>query len=136
MAGFYKSRLFWGYWFPVGFYCAAIFVQSAFPSPDSLSSFALSDKAMHFLAYALMGGLFFRALEKTRPDWRAPRIILLSVILTTLYGASDEFHQSFVAARTADVMDLLADFFGGGFGALCFSLGRMLIGRTNPSVPD
>ncbi len=136
MAGFYKSRLFWWYWFPVLFYCAAIFIQSAFPSPDSLSSLPFGDKTMHFLAYALMGGLFFRALEKTFPHWRISRVALAGVLLATLYGMSDEFHQSFVDARMADGMDVLADFAGGAFGALCFSLGRMLIRRKGACLPD
>lgn len=136
MPGFYKSRLFWWYWFPVFFYCAAIFIQSAYPSPDSLSSFPLGDKALHFIAYALMGVLFFRALGKTFPHWRVLRIALVSVLLTTLYGMSDEVHQSFVAARMAEGMDILADFAGGAFGVLCFSLGRRLIERTGSGLPD
>jgi VanZ family protein len=125
MAGFLKFGLFWGYWFPVAAYCAAIFIQSAYPSPDSMSSFPLGDKMLHFLAYALMAVLFFRALEKTRPSWRALLVGLLSVAFTVLYGVSDEFHQSFVDARMADGADILADFAGGVFGASCFLLWRV-----------
>lgn len=136
MAAFHKNKLFWGYWFPVVFYCAAIFVQSCYPSPDSLSSFPLGDKSLHFLAYAVMAGLFFRALGKTRPQWRFLWIAILSVLLTTLYGVSDEFHQSFVAARMADGLDILADFSGGIFGALCFFLALQVTGRKRIGIPD
>ncbi len=117
-----KSRLFWIYWFPVVAYAVAIFVQSSFPSPDCLPSFAYSDKLLHFLGYGLLGALFYRAILKTFPFWSIFRIIFFSVLLTTLYGAGDEFHQSFVAARMSDMMDVVADFFGGSFGALFFSL--------------
>jgi len=135
--GLEKSRLFWGYWFPVLVYCLAIFVQSAYPSPDGLPSFPYSDKVMHFLAYGVMGGLFYRALGKTFPNWNPSRTVSISILLTTLYGASDEFHQAFVAARTADVLDLAADFVGGAIGALCcFLLGAVFVRRTNSRLPD
>ena len=122
-----NRRLFWGYWFPLIVYAVIIFIQSAFPTPDSLPSFPNSDKLMHFLGYGLMGALFFRAFIKTFPYWRISRVIFFSVVLTTLYGAGDEFHQSFVAFRTADGMDLIADFIGGTFGALFFLLMRIFV---------
>lgn len=75
---------------------------------------------MHFFAYAIMGGLFYRALLVSCPRWSAGRIILFSVLFTTLYGVGDEIHQAFVASRTAESMDVVADFLGGVFGAVCF----------------
>jgi VanZ family protein len=131
-----KSSLFWGYWFPVVVYCGVIFAQSAYPSPDSLSSYPFGDKMMHFLAYALLGGLFFRALNKSFPHWCVSMIALLSVLLTTLYGVSDEIHQSFVAARTAEGMDILADFAGGAFGAIVFALACLLAKQTDGGMSD
>lgn len=130
MVGYLKGRLFWGYWLPVIVYCVAIFLQSAYPSPDSLSSFPFGDKMMHFLAYALMGGLFFRAFNKSCPHWHVLRNLFVSILLTTLYGVSDEIHQSFVAARMAEGMDILADFAGGTFGALCISLWKSVFGQA------
>lgn len=132
MKKLYESRRFWGYWFPLIVYCAAIFIQSAFPSPEALPTFAYSDKVMHLLAYAVMGGLFFRAFSKTFPRWGAARTLFLSVLCTTLYGAGDEFHQSFVASRMADVMDLAADFAGGVVGALFFSMLIRFLKKTTP----
>jgi VanZ family protein len=131
-----KDRLFWGYWFPVIVYCTAIFVQSAYPSPESLSLFPFGDKMLHFLAYALMGGLFFRALQRTWPHWRLAWIVLISVVLTTLYGVSDEVHQSFVSARMAEGMDILADFSGAVFGVLCFALGQKAFRRKGSEMPE
>jgi VanZ family protein len=136
VAGYIKSRLFWWYWFPVIVYCAAIFVQSAFPSPDSLSSFPFGDKVMHFMAYALMSVLFFRALEKTWPLWRITWHALSSVVFTAFYGVTDELHQSFVASRMAEGMDILADFSGGAFGALFFVLVRIFLKRPDGDVSN
>jgi VanZ family protein len=123
-----KSRLFWLYWFPVIVYCTAIFVQSAYPSPDSLPVFPFSDKILHFLAYALMGGLFFRAFLRTGPRWGALRVIVFSVVATTLYGVGDEIHQAFVADRTAEGMDVAADFAGAVFGTLSLHASRLFHG--------
>jgi VanZ family protein len=117
-------------------YCAAIFIQSAYPSPDSLSSFPFGDKMIHFMAYALMGVLFFRALEKTWLNWRITWHALLSVVFTTLYGVSDEIHQSFVASRMAEGMDILADFSGGAFGVLCFAMVRIAFKRADNEISE
>ena len=75
------------------------------------------DKVLHFLGYALLGALFLRAFHSTSINHRLKLIFLLSVLLSGLYGISDEIHQSFVPYRDADAMDALADFLGGAFGA-------------------
>lgn len=110
MSIFYR---FAKYWLPVVVLCIAIFVQSAFPSPDALPSFAFSDKLLHVVVYGLMAVLFCRALN-SHASWRRRwlRIFIMGVAAVTLYGLSDEWHQSFVAGRSAEAADLLADFAG------------------------
>ncbi|SHE23773.1 hypothetical protein BPUTEOMOX_1817 [methanotrophic endosymbiont of Bathymodiolus puteoserpentis (Logatchev)] len=39
--------------------------------------------------------------------------MISSLIFTSLYGASDEWHQSFVPGRMSDTQDWLADTLGG-----------------------
>jgi VanZ family protein len=46
------------------------------------------------------------------------RAVALTLVIITLYGASDEWHQSFVPMRSADVRDWITDMFGGTLGAL------------------
>ena len=41
-----------------------------------------------------------------------------AIALATLYGVTDEFHQSFVPNRMTDPKDLLVDFLGATAGAL------------------
>jgi len=77
---------------------------------------------LHFTAYALLGALFLRAFNITRIRHHLKLIIILSIILSSLYGISDEIHQSFVPYRTADVMDVIADILGSGFGVGVFLL--------------
>ena len=46
--------------------------------------------------------------------------MLLSIIFTGAYGMSDEVHQMFVASRSADIMDWIADVVGGSAGIYGF----------------
>jgi VanZ family protein len=97
-----------------------IFIQSSYPSPKIEPNVPHFDKVLHFLGYALLGALLLRAFYTTSINHRLKLIFLLSVLLAGLYGISDEFHQSFVPYRDADVMDALADFLGSAFGAGAF----------------
>jgi len=67
---------------------------------------------LHFTAYALLGALFLRAFKTTRIKNNLILVFILSALLSSLYGISDEIHQSFVPFRTADAMDALADILG------------------------
>lgn len=131
----FAGRLFWVYWFPVIFYCLVLFVQSSLPSAENLTRFPHQDKVLHFVAYAVMGGLFSRALQVTQPSLGWFHISFFSICYTTLYGAGDELHQMFVPGRMADWNDLAADFVGGVFGAVCYCrvLGRRRQLKNGPT---
>ena len=103
---------FFAYWFPIFVYCLLIFIQSSRPSPDITPHWPFVDKVLHFSAYALLSALFLRAFNTTRIKNNLKLIFILSVLLSSLYGISDEIHQSFVPYRTADAMDVLADILG------------------------
>jgi VanZ family protein len=124
------------YWLPVVALCTAIFVQSSFPSPDLGPSFPFKDKVLHMAAYGLMAVLFCRACRLTWPGRLDPMYLLIcSVCFATLFGVSDEIHQSFVATRQADAMDGVADFAGSILGALTYLLltspsGRRFLSRS------
>ena len=105
------------YWLPVVVYCAAIFIQSSLPTTRHLPQWPYLDKMLHAAAYALLGFLFFRALSGGRLAGNRNLTLILSIILTGLYGLSDEIHQSFVPGRAAEAADALADLAGGFLGA-------------------
>lgn len=100
------------YWFPVLFYCLLIFIQSSHPAPQNLPDYPFMDKLLHFACFALLGALFLRAFNTTPIKQNLKLALILSVFLSSLYGISDEIHQSFVPFRTADPMDVLADILG------------------------
>ena len=115
-----KLPKFFTYWLPILLYCLLIFIQSSYPSPDIGPHWPFKDKILHFTAYALLGALFLRAFSTTPIKQNLKLIFALSILFSSLYGISDEIHQSFVPYRTADVMDALADFLGSTFGAYIF----------------
>lgn len=78
------------------------------------------DKFLHFFAYGFLGALFFRALRNSYPHYSSWVLILLSITFAGMYGMSDEIHQMFVASRSADAMDWLADVVGGAAGVYGF----------------
>jgi len=79
------------------------------------------DKLIHMTAYAIMGLLVWRVfVYKFKVKfWLA----LFSVLFCSLYGVSDEYHQSFIDGRDADVWDWLADTIGAGI--MVFGLSRV-----------
>jgi len=106
------------YWLPAIALCVVIFWQSCFATPDVLPGWPFQDKVIHGGVYGLLAALWVRAFN-TLKGFRGRRRLLLitGIALATLYGLSDEWHQSFVPARTADPFDLLADFCGSIIGS-------------------
>jgi VanZ family protein len=107
-----KLHNFIVYWFPILVYCLLIYIQSSHPSPQSIPDWPFIDKLLHFTCYALLGALFLRAFKTTPINLNLKLVLILSVLLSSLYGISDEIHQHFVPFRTADGMDALSDILG------------------------
>ena len=83
------------------------------PQIEELNVFELSDKVAHFIAF-LAGAppLVFALRSSTTWSWRKVTIVAACILM--LYGAADEYHQTFTVNRTgADVWDGLADALGG-----------------------
>ncbi len=82
-------------------------------------SLGLPDKVHHTYLYAILGLLTFRALSR----WPSPIskwAFLAAIAFNLLYGASDEWHQSFVPNRTPDFFDWLADGAGTVLGVFIY----------------
>jgi len=108
---------------PLLLYCALIFFVSSLekpPTPDL--GFALSDKVVHASAYGLLLLLTARAARGVLPDRSLLFLLILSVAFCSLYGASDEYHQSFVLGRQSDIFDWVADTTGAAIGAIVLGM--------------
>ena len=88
-------------------YCGLIYWLSDQPWLPVPSMFENQDKFHHLGAYFIMGTLAWRNF---RHYLRNPGFLTaISIAFCSLYGISDEWHQSFVVGRNADGLDWLAD---------------------------
>ena len=95
---------------------ALIFLGSSLPSHDLPGGVGDFDKVLHTLEYGALGALVCFAAGRHRP-----RALVIGALVASLYGASDELHQLFVAGRSCDALDWIADSVGGTLGAMaCF----------------
>ena len=78
-------------------------------------------KAAHITEYFISGLLVFRAFRNGSDQKREWYWALFSLLVVVIIAASDEFHQSFVSTRTASIVDVCIDTFG-GFLAQCVSV--------------
>ena len=116
---FRSPRWLWG---PVVLQMALIFAASSIPNLRNLPG-GMSDKSGHSIGYAMLAGVLLRAFAGGRlrgVTWKAG---LIAIVLATLYGVSDEFHQLFVPGRSADPYDVLADCVGATIGVAIGWLG-------------
>jgi VanZ family protein len=99
-------------------YAAGIFILSSFPvpAPAEAALATLGDKTLHVAEYGGLALLLALAIAAVPSRWRG-RAALVAFAVAALYAASDEFHQSFVPGRDADVLDFLADAAGAAVGA-------------------
>lgn len=104
-------------WGPAIMVMAVIFVASSQPKaalPDYGERDWLVKKSGHLLIYGTLAWAYLRGLSGGRSTrWRASA---LAVVLAGLYGATDEFHQSFVAGRGAALLDVGIDTLGAALG--------------------
>jgi VanZ family protein len=116
-----EQSLFWvwayygWYWLPVLAYGGFIF----FLSSQSLTQKTISsifeivgDKGLHMVEYGVLGILCYRGFRYASSSWSAHYAVYLAIAAATFYGATDEFHQSFIPLREADHWDLVADCIG------------------------
>ena len=114
------GQVFW-YWVPVVLYAGTIFYLSAQSHPeDDLPSFLfedVSDKVLHAVEYAGLGGLCYRAFRWGVSGQVASHALLFAIVTASLYGITDEMHQLFVPFRESGWQDWLADTIGAVIGA-------------------
>jgi VanZ family protein len=99
-----------GLWLPVIVYMAAIFVASAIPEPPIPSG--VSDVSLHEAAYFGLTLLLIRALARGSWVGVSAGALAAAWALAVAYGVSDEWHQSFVPGRFAELRDLGSDAIG------------------------
>ena len=137
----FKSKV--QYWLPVVLWISFIFWMSTgmFSADNTYSFFApllrflvpsispkeivifhmILRKLAHVTEYFVSGLLLFRAFRKSSDENQEWSWAFFSLLGVVLIAASDELHQTFVLNRTASLIDVGIDIFG-GFLAQCFSV--------------
>ncbi len=141
-------RTFFKYWLPVFIWLGVIFAGSTdifsteqtsrylvpflrwldpqiSPSTIATVHFALR-KIGHLTEYAILAALFWRALRSARNLPAKMSTLFVGVwVACAILAAIDEFHQSFIASRTASLNDVLTDSLGAAVGlAICLPIAQ------------
>jgi VanZ family protein len=106
------------YLLPLVVWMGAIFWLSSQPHPFDLSETwleSLLGVSGHVVGYAGLALLWWRTLA-AHSSASVRQALLLAFLLTVLYAASDEYHQTFVPGRNGTPADLLIDAAGAALG--------------------
>lgn len=110
-------------------WAGTLYYLSDQPGLDIAPLFSHQDKAMHVVAYALLGIFIMGVLPKSTTGYRPAQLWVVTA-LTGVYGLLDEYHQSFIPGRFSSLGDVIADLTGGFLGALfVYLLARRLARR-------
>ncbi len=91
-------------------------------------------KTAHATEYAILGilicltGITWIHSKKTGDNhlFTGSKVWLISWFLTTIYAATDEFHQLFVPGRSGQISDVVLDSFGAAIGVLLVLLVKLI----------
>jgi VanZ family protein len=109
-------------WLPPLVYMLIVFQLSSESRPLPAVTAHVWDKLLHLIEYGGLAALVCRALLGEGLGWLAA--VTGAIVAASVYGASDEWHQSFVPMRDSDIHDWMADTLGGAAGAVVYGLGR------------
>jgi Predicted integral membrane protein len=137
-----RSFSFTKYWLPVLLWLGVIFVGSTdLMSAEhtsriigpilrwfdpSVSTVAIAQvqfvvrKIAHVSEYAILSVLILRALSQAQWRGRALRAASVTLAMSAVFAATDEFHQSFVPSRTASGRDVMIDIVGVLVGVMIY----------------
>jgi VanZ family protein len=102
-------------WLPPLAYMLVIFYFSSESRPMPMVTDHVWDKLLHFLEYGGLGALWYRGLRGE--GLSGTLAVIGAAVATAAYGASDEWHQSFVPLRDSSIRDWLTDLLGGSIGS-------------------
>ncbi|OGK14550.1 hypothetical protein A3C98_02120 [Candidatus Roizmanbacteria bacterium RIFCSPHIGHO2_02_FULL_37_15] len=110
MGKFYRTIL---YWLPPIVWMTFIFYLSSRLRTSVTGEFLfdfLIFKMLHMVEYAILYFLLFRALYSINSQhFTINNKYLFSIIISILYAALDEFHQTLVPTREGKIRDVIID---------------------------
>lgn len=104
----------------MGLYAAGIFYLSSRHFIKVPPPFPYFDKLVHFVMYAGFAFLVARAVAVCLAH--VDRFTLwMAIVISAMYGVSDEVHQYFVPMRSCDLWDWVADLLGSVAGVFVYA---------------
>ncbi len=91
--------------FPLAFIAVIFFLSGTNPKLPKEISFVGIDKVIHFFVFGIMAV----AWARVRIGKTLLQQMIVAVLIVSLYGAADEYHQSFTPGRSVDFYDWIAD---------------------------
>lgn len=118
------------YWIPA-IICAALIFSLSHQSQPLGAKFPelVPDYVLHFFEYGIFGWTLVWGLTSGFQKVLSLHTSTAACLLAFLYGASDEFHQSFIPQREASFRDLLIN----AVGAMVFVFFLYWIRKRNSS---
>ncbi|MBI4153552.1 VanZ family protein [Candidatus Woesebacteria bacterium] len=108
-----KSKTVIQLWGPPVVWAVIIFLLSARPVIPASQIFwkdFLLKKSAHIIEYAIFTVLIYRALKES--GVKKYNAGLVAILISVIYGATDEYHQSFTPGREPRVRDVFFDTIG------------------------
>jgi len=109
------------YWLPPILWGLVIFSFSSLQVGSSNEIYwkdFLFKKTAHIVEYAILAILLYRAMIGSDMDKK--KALIISIVVASLYGFTDEFHQSFTPGREPKIRDVAIDTLGSLTGVLIF----------------
>jgi len=117
------------FWFPVFLYSGIIFYVSSLPQVVTPPGIPWLDKVAHLFEYGIWAVLAARAIQATQQGVSIKIVWLAVLFLSLVHGMADEYLQSFIPGRDANLFDVLADCAGGALGGYVYLGGLLRKGR-------
>lgn len=109
------------YWLPFYLYAGFIFYVSGISRPPLVRiEIPFFDKVLHIGEYAIFAILASRSFRNSSRKAFFENFKILAVLISIIYGISDEFHQAFIPERDCNFFDVLSDSIGGILGVFIY----------------
>jgi len=104
------------------FYWVTLFILAHIPIPQLVRKADVSDKGLHLLAYMILSFLLASAINPYKKiNWRKAAVWWVLLVIAC-YGIVDELLQGYVAGRSSDIRDFVADLAGTFTGLIVLSI--------------
>lgn len=121
----------WTAWIPALVAACVVFALSSIPGQRIPAlSIPHIDKVAHACIYSVLGGTIALGLHKGYGIRSMTRIVLTSMALGAVYGATDEIHQLWTPHRSFELLDALADLIGSLLGSIAYVSLRLIRRRS------